>query len=1231
MRMRKLVLIPLIGLLLIIVLAVAALFLVDPGVFRGQLEAGAAAAFGRPVQMAGPIRLEKSLRPRIIIEDITIGNPDWTVNPHFADAEQVGVKVALLPLLRGELRILNVSFSGVNVFIEEAPDGSNNYTFGGGSTDEETAGVLPSIDRLQIRDVVINYQSPDADASIYKIAEAQIWNLPGEPERIEGNGIAKDMPFNILLEADIASELSGPQNPWTIKLDLIGSDMTMILTGRMFQAFKFQEGEYRIKISGKEADSLEKLFGVEFPTTGPFDISWALNIAENVYQLKEIAASIQGPSDLPEVRINNGEASGGQTVPLQIGLQGRYGDAPFTLSLASTNPLESTTQTTPWPIAAQLNIGDARLDVESEIIPATAAENLAFDVRLQGETFATLAQILDTEFPKAGSYQVRFHAQIEGDKYSLTDLEGTLKDLDLWNEIRITGGKASLEENGSVKASIKAELDRNPLSLVFEGGPGESGDTGTTTFPVTLEATAPGATLKSIGSVKTKEKENVLQVATQLKGSRLEALGPLVGVSLPVSGKFDISADLNSRGQVVEASNIKAQLGTNKFTGNLQWDNTPPRPSLTGNLSSDNLKLDELLNTGSKSSPNTKEKSLLDLPIKLDGLKQLDAKLDLLVKNVADSPIPVKDIRSAVTLASGDLNASFRAKTEDVPVDGQIQLTQRRNTPGLSLKTNIGQIDIGQTLKQLNFTNAVTGTAEAVHFDGSSSGATLRSLFEQADFNLKIKPADLNYSPLIADQTVAINVSSAEFVARRGKPLAGTFEGTIKGVPFKANLSTAKLAEIFGPDGNLPVEGNLQTEIVQLKAKGSIERPFQNKAFDLEHELTADDIQRIDPLFEFVIPLRGAFRAQGRISKRGNKVTYKENMRIGQSDLQSNITVWRQPERPKIEGSIIASKIHLDDVELFKVDQNVTATKQRSRVIPDYTLPVDILLAADLDLSIKVERLEAGSGILRDFGDMVSQVNLQNGRFTSTTNATGFSGARLNSELEFNAAVDPPISKVLFNAREIDVGVLLSLMGVNDVHEGLLNLYIDLSGTGYTRRQFLGNANGRISVVAGPGKISGRMLDLWAADLVTTMLSPNWMREPVTEMNCMAMHIELKDGQAEFDDILLDTQRITVAGSGVLYLETEAINMLIAPRPKRASLVSLANPVRIEGTLSEPEVSVTRLPRRRRLFGAGAGIFAGLINPAFLLLAFADTGTGGANPCDAAIERAYERIETESE
>jgi len=112
----------------------------------------------------------------------------------------------------------------------------------------------------------------------------------------------------------------------------------------------------------------------------------------------------------------------------------------------------------------------------------------------------------------------------------------------------------------------------------------------------------------------------------------------------------------------------------------------------------------------------------------------------------------------------------------------------------------------------------------------------------------------------------------------------------------------------------------------------------------------------------------------------------------------------------------------------------------------------------------------------------------------------------------------------------------------------------------------------------------------------------------------------LSQGLAQVEDFLLDTRRITVAGGGLVNLETETLDLLIAPRPKRTSLVSLANPVRIRGTLAKPEVSTERLPSRRRL--ARTGLLAGLVNPLFLLTAFADTGTAGSNPCVLAVERA---------
>ncbi len=620
MRKSKLVLIPLIGLLFLVVIAVAALYLVDPAVFRGQLEARAAAALGRQVQFDGPIRLERSLRPRIIIEDIAIGNPDWAIGAHFAEAEKIGVQVALFPLLRGDLRVLDVSFTGVNLFIEKGPDGANNYTFGDRG-DNETPGVLPPVERILVRDTVINYRAADSSISRYEITEARLWNIPGQPERIEGKGATKGMPFTFLLAAETASELSGPHNPWSAKLDITGPDMSLSIDGRMAEVFKWGKSEYRITISGKQADYLETLFDVEFPTTGPFELSATVNKYAGSYTVTDIAAQIHGPPGTLPIKISQGEASGGRDDPLQIALQGQYGDAPFAFTFASANPFEGTSQTTPWPIEAQLSIADTKLSIEGTMIPATAAERFKFDTRLEGETLNTLAQLLDTELPKAGPYQFAFHTVAAEGSYTFTDLEGTLKGIELWKTIRIARGEASVLESGAVNASIDAKLDNVPISLSFQGGPTASGKAGATIWPVKLEASAFGARLKGDGSVVTTENRKALQIATRIKGNRFESLGPLIGVSLPAIGKFDLSADVSSDGDVHAASNLKIQMGTNRLTGSIRWENKAPRPFLKGELSSDNLTLNALGDTSSKPSSKTGQAGLLDRPIKLDWLK----------------------------------------------------------------------------------------------------------------------------------------------------------------------------------------------------------------------------------------------------------------------------------------------------------------------------------------------------------------------------------------------------------------------------------------------------------------------------------------------------------------------------------------------------------------------------------------------------------------------------------
>jgi len=958
--------------------------------------------------------------------------------------------------------------------------------------------------------------------------------------------------------------------------------------------------------------------------TVPFELSSNVNVAGGSFKLTDLAAYVRWSPDAPGIKITNGELSGGIDDPLDIAIQGKYSEAPLGFTFKSERPFNFTSQTAPWPLQARLSIADTTLNIQGTMSPAATGKRFEFDTQLYGETLSTLAQVLGSELPQVGPYQLSFHNLIEDGNYTFSDLEGHINDTELWQTIRIMRGKVSAHEKGIVKASIGTELDGVPLALSFEGGPGTTDESGARIWPVKFDALPPGASLTGDGSVITSKNRKELQIATRLKGDRLESLGSLIGVSLPRIGTYDLSTQVYSGEGITELRDLKVQLGSNRITGGVRWKDKKPRPLLTGKLSSDSLTLAELLNTAPKPSSNTRKAEVLDRLIRLDWLKDIDAKLELNVNRVVDSPISVENISSAVTLSKGKLSAPFRGELAGASIDAQFHLTQSKNLPRVSLKAMLGRIDVGQTLKHLRIPDKITGTADAVVLDGSSQGETLEALLQQATINLRIKPANLSYTEQIVARTLNFTFNSVKFFVDRDHPVKAVFNGTLQGVPFNATVSATNIAEMLRTEAPLPVRVALHRADVRFNAEATISRPFEIMEFDLKHELTGKEIEGLSPLLDIAVPLQGEFHAIGLLRARGNKFTYEEDLRVGRSDIKLFLTVLRKPTHPKITGRIFARELHVDNMRLFPVDERSGngSTEDRSRIIPDYTIPTDVLLTADLDFDIQAERIRSG---LKDLGELVAKVKLTDGWFKSTFSIKGFMEARINGEYDLNAAAKPPLTRIQFNAKDLNYGLWFRSMEVADLLKGSADLYVDLSGSGATRYSFFGDAEGRITVIAGPGRISGRKIDLWAADLIPTMLSPHWQREDETETNCFVAHIELKEGLAEIEDLILDTQRITIASSGILDLETEALDLLVVPRPKRASLVSLANPVKIKGTLSEPEISVARIPRKGRL--AATGALSALINPLFLIFAFSDAGTGEVNPCESAVESAYTAFE----
>jgi hypothetical protein len=461
---------------------------------------------------------------------------------------------------------------------------------------------------------------------------------------------------------------------------------------------------------------------------------------------------------------------------------------------------------------------------------------------------------------------------------------------------------------------------------------------------------------------------------------------------------------------------------------------------------------------------------------------------------------------------------------------------------------------------------------------------------QHADVGLQAQAPDelLHYQAAIIGHSLDMELIGLEASARPGEAVQVSAKAILDDKLVQVNLQAEPLAELLqrpaGPWQDLALE--VQGGDISLQASGSVERPFEASGFDIDYALRGADIDALLPLFDLVLPLEGAYSLTGHFADLPDRVVFDElKITSGSSDIGGRISVYHGEQRARVIANLDSEQIYLR--ELLPVSETEAAPKTERRMIPDYKLPIERMREIDGELHFKGKRLRTAAG---DLGDINFTATLQDGVFRlDPFRVRGWAGALIESDATIDASQDPPAIAWQWTAQQLNYGVMLEQAGFAETVEGTLDITLNLSGSGHTRYEFLGDANGQLVIVGQEGRFGSRRLDLWGSDLVTTMLSREWRREDVTNLNCLVARVRIEDGIASSDDLLADTQRITIGAAGTLDLESEELNLVLAPRPKRASLLSLTSPVQVTGMLTAPEVEVTVLPRNR-MAAAGTGL-----------------------------------------
>ncbi|MCM2253116.1 MAG: AsmA family protein [Ramlibacter sp.] len=331
-------------------------------------------------------------------------------------------------------------------------------------------------------------------------------------------------------------------------------------------------------------------------------------------------------------------------------------------------------------------------------------------------------------------------------------------------------------------------------------------------FPVELNATAGGTTLRASGSVASLATLQGADASFNLQGRNLADLYKLVGMVLPATPRYSLNGRLSREGEVWHVRHIEGKLGNSDLAGSLSFDRSRGVPLLTGKVQSRSLDFDDLaplvglpeqprsaaalpevsaarpvpVRSAPSSRRDPRRKVLPATALDLERLRAMDADVRYSAARVRHvKQLPLERMTVHVRL-EGDvlrldpMNLGIAGGT----LAGRMQIDGRGNPAAAEVRLDARSLELNKLFPRAAITRASFGK---IHGDidlkgrgnsvarmlGTSSGAVALLMGRGQISNLLLEVAGLDGAEIVkfllgGDRNVTLRCAAAAFQVRQG-------------------------------------------------------------------------------------------------------------------------------------------------------------------------------------------------------------------------------------------------------------------------------------------------------------------------------------------------------------------------------------------------------------------------------------------------------------------------------
>jgi uncharacterized protein involved in outer membrane biogenesis len=430
---------------------------------------------------------------------------------------------------------------------------------------------------------------------------------------------------------------------------------------------------------------------------------------------------------------------------------------------------------------------------------------------------------------------------------------------------------------------------------------------------------------------------------------------------------------------------------------------------------------------------------------------------------------------------------------------------------------------------------------------------------------LALSDAQVTYRDAVQDRQARLTLA-----ADRAHGFTARGAGAIKGHPVTI---AAHGPAITDATARWPFDARIEGDAVGLTIKGTMAHPLDTAHMTAEMTAHAADLKLIDVIIEAGLFGTQPVRLAAHVVHDGTSWTVTDlRGTIGRSDLAGHVTTRLVGGRTKLDGAVTFGRLDFDDLASnagLAHRHQVTAQIGR-KLVPATRINLAHVGPADGVITVAARRLISNEPSA--LAAIRGTLTLDHRRLTLDPFTLDLTHGRVTGRIVVDQRDGAPLPRVTI-ALDLAGTNLTTLAGGGGDVTGSVAGRLRLSGRGSTFREVVGNADGRIGLIARDGALPAKVASELGFDLGRTLTTGD---DKQAGLRCAAIGLAMRQGTGTLDPMVIDTTRAQSRGAGTIRFPQEALAIRLTGAPKQKSVLRLPAAILVGGTIKQPQVDLQK-------------------------------------------------------